>query len=298
MNGSSYAVVTPAHNEADHLPRLAEALARQTLRPAAWIIVDDSSTDATRASADRAAREASWIHVVTTPPSERTLVRGTPVVRAFHAGLDVLDQLFTHESMPDLVAKVDADVAFDPDYFARLSAAFAADERLGIASGSCYQLEGDEWRQFHGTGANVWGAARAYRWRCLEQILPLEPRMGWDGIDVAKANARGWRTATLLDLPFRHYRREASRESGRWRAWALQGDAAHYMGYRPTYVLARTSFRVRRDPAAVAMVWAYASAAARRAPRSDDAAMRSFLRRTQRMRELPARRREAYGEAR
>ena len=38
------------------------------------------------------------------------------------------------------------------------------------------------------TGSTVWGATRAYRWECLQQVLPLEERLGWDGIDEFKAN--------------------------------------------------------------------------------------------------------------
>ena len=146
---------------------------------------------------------------------------------AFHAGLAALAE------KPELVAKVDADISMDEDYFERLVGAFREDGTLGIASGTCYEHDGQEWRQRFVTGASVWGAARVYRWRCLEQILPLEQRMGWDGIDIVKANVRGWSTRTFLDLPFRHHRVEAVRERSRWHAWALQGEASHYMGVSP-----------------------------------------------------------------
>ena len=62
-----------------------------------------------------------------------------------------------------VIVKLDADVSFADDYFERLLSAFAADERLGIASGTAYELEEEEWRQRFSTGNAVWGAARAYR---------------------------------------------------------------------------------------------------------------------------------------
>jgi hypothetical protein len=140
----------------------------------------------------------------------------------------------------------------------------------------------------------VWGAARAYRWACLQQILPLEARMGWDGVDELKAGARGWRTETLRHLPFRHNRREGERDGARRRAfWAKSGGAAHYMGYRPSYVLARTLHHALRDRAALALLWAYAAASIRRDPRCPDADARAFLRNKQRLRHLPSRMREA-----
>ena len=55
-------------------------------------------------------------------------VRGGAIVRAFHAGLEAL------AGEADVVANLDADVSFEPDFFARLLAAFAGDPRLGIAS--------------------------------------------------------------------------------------------------------------------------------------------------------------------
>lgn len=288
----TYAVVTPARNEGENLPRLAESLASQSIIPVSWTVVDDASTDNTGETARGLARTHPWMRVVVADTSKRQLSadgRGAPIVAAFHAGLSAL------ESMPDVVAKVDADVSFGSDYFERLLERFVGDERLGIASGTCLEHDGREWRQRYVTGTNVWGAARAYRRGCLQEVLPLEERMGWDGIDVVKANARGWRTETVLDLPFRHHRLEAGRERNRWHAWVIQGDASHFMGYRFGYVVLRTGFRMRDDLAAAAMLWGFIAAKLRRAPTCTDSAVRAYVRRSQRMRELPRRRREALG---
>ena len=92
------------------------------------------------------------------------------------------------------MVKLDADISFANDYFERLLASFDDDPRLGIASGTCFEQRDGEWCERHVTADHVWGACRAYRAACLEQVSPLEERMGWDGIDVLKANARGWRT--------------------------------------------------------------------------------------------------------
>jgi poly-beta-1,6-N-acetyl-D-glucosamine synthase len=292
MEGLRYAVVTPARNEAAHLRRLAGSLTAQALKPVAWVIVDDGSTDETEALAEELEREHSWIRRVPagTGDSERIAPgRGAPVVAAFHAGLAALAE------KPELVAKVDADISMDEDYFERLVGAFREDGTLGIASGTCYEHDGREWRQRFVTGASVWGAARVYRWRCLDQVLPLEQRMGWDGIDIVKANVRGWSTRTFLDLPFRHHRVEAVRERSRWHAWALQGEASHYMGYRPSYVLARTLHQMRRDPAALAMLSSFLAAMARRSRTCPDPGVRRYVRSSQRLRTLPRRRREASG---
>jgi cellulose synthase/poly-beta-1,6-N-acetylglucosamine synthase-like glycosyltransferase len=223
-------------------------------------------------------------------PDRAGPTRAEAIVRAVQTGFDALPE------RSDLVVKLDADVTFEPEYFARLLSAFAADPTLGIASGTCYELSDGAWRQRHVTGDHVWGAARAYRRECLADILPLEPRLGWDGIDEVKAAARGWRTRTLLDLPFYHHRPEGAREGRRRRhAWARSGRAAHYLHYRVGYLVLRALHQARRDPAALALLWGFASAATRREPRCEDAFVRAYIRRQQGLRELPLRMREALG---
>ena len=60
MEDLGYAVVTPARNEAAHLRRLADSLTGQALKPDAWVIVDDRSTDGTEALA-AAARARAFV---------------------------------------------------------------------------------------------------------------------------------------------------------------------------------------------------------------------------------------------
>jgi glycosyltransferase involved in cell wall biosynthesis len=286
---STYSVVTAARNEAANLTRLADCLLTQNVLPAAWIIVDDDSTDDTAAVAQGLQARAETIHVVSLTAA-RTETRGAPVARAFQAGLQAL------RAPTDVVVKLDADVSFESNYFAVLLDAFAADASLGMASGSCYERQADgRWEQQQVTAASVWGATRAYRWACLQDVLPLEEFMGWDGIDQIKANVHGWTTTTLKALPFRHHRREGDRDGSRKRAWEAQGHAAYYVGYRWWYLLFRALHRARSEPAALAMLTTYSEDALRRAPRCADPAVRSHLRRSQSLSRLPARMREATG---
>ena len=109
---------------------------------------------------------------------------------------------------------------------------------------------------------SVWGATRAYRADCLQDVLAMEPCMGWDGLDELRAQLRGMRTQTFLDLPFRHHRPEGGRELSSLHQGEALGRASWYMGYRPTYLAMRALYRARREPAALAMLWGYAAAAA------------------------------------
>jgi glycosyltransferase involved in cell wall biosynthesis len=61
---TSILLITPARNEAEHLPALLVSVTAQTLRPACWVITDDNSTDATAALATAAALSRPWLKVI------------------------------------------------------------------------------------------------------------------------------------------------------------------------------------------------------------------------------------------
>ena len=284
----TYSIITPARDEAETLPRLADALRRQTVRPLRWVIVDGGSRDGTAEVAETIVAEYDWVRLLILPAGVRR-ERGAPIVQALHAGLDALDL------KPDVVVNVDADVTMGPDYFERLLGEFARNPSLGIASGSAWEVVDGAWRQRFVTGGTVWGATRAYRWACLQSVIPLEERHGWDGIDQLKARAGGWQTKTLTDLPFRHHRPEGAKDASRWAHWVVNGETAYFMGYRPWYLLARTLHHMRRGPSALGLVFGFLSAAARRSPRLDDSGARAILRSDQSLRSILQRRREALG---
>ncbi len=288
---SAYAIITPIRNEAETLARLVGTVAAQTWLPDTWLLVENGSTDGTPDVARELIREHPWIRLVEAPAREHR-ERGAPIVEAFHLGLAELGQL------PDAVAQLDADITLAPDYFERLGGELSGDERLGIVSGTCYELVGDEWTERYATGTYVWGAARLYRGSCLEQVLPLEPRTGWDAIDVAEANALGWTTAIFPDLPFYHHRPEGSRERTQWSSWAAQGRVSHFLGYRPSYLVVRALFRAPREPAALGLVAGYGGSILRRSPTCPRPEVRAWVREQQRLRHLVTRASEARGRDR
>ena len=285
----SYAIITPVRDEAENLPRLASSLAAQTVRPAAWYVVDNGSQDGTLELAQGLTAEHDWVHVLSIPGASAA-ERGAPIVRALHAAIGELSA-----DPPEVAVNVDADISMEPGYFEQLLARFEADPSLGIASGSGFELQGGAWRQRYVTGSTVWGASRAYRWECLQEILPFEERVAWDGIDEFKANARGWTTTAFEELPFRHHRKEGERDGSMWRGRCNQGHAAYYVGYRPWYLVLRSLWNARREPAALGMIWGYAVAACKREPRSSDQSARAYLRRQQSVRSLRLRSLEASG---
>jgi glycosyltransferase involved in cell wall biosynthesis len=251
----------------------------QHVRPVAWVIVENGSVDGTLDIARELERAHPWVRVLRTQPSDG-YDRTSAYMNAFHGGVDALD------GAGDVVVKLDADVSFEPDYFARLVEAFEQDPRLGIASGTLFEERGGTWREIVLLGDHCWGPTRAYRRSCLHVVLPLDDSIGYSVIDETRAHLAGFRTGTLRQLPFRHHRPEGAREGGGWREWSRQGSAAHYTGYRFSYCLARASYRALSDPAALALPAGYVLSRARRRPTYGERSVVDAVREQQRMRHI------------
>jgi glycosyltransferase involved in cell wall biosynthesis len=277
-----YAIITPARNERTNLERLAASVLAQTHLPESWIVVDDGSDDGTDVLAAQLAGEHGYIHLLAPEPAtDGALTEGRFEGRdliAFRRGTAALGEPV------DVVVKVDADTSFEPEYFKSLISRFEEEPALGIAGGSCYELEDGEWQRVKVAETHPRGASRAYRWECLQASLSLEPKMGWDGLDEVQASMNGYETRVFLDIGFRHHRPMGGRERGRLRAGSVLGRASWYMGYRPSYLLLRVLYRMRREPEAVAMLWGYTAAAVRRTPRCPDPRLIRHLREQQRLR--------------
>ena len=92
--------------------------------------MENGSTDDTTEVVRALAAERDWIQLLPIDPPARP-ARGFASTRAFNAGVEWagLDAEF--------ITNVDADVSFEPEYFAKLRDEFDRRPCLGIASGLC-----------------------------------------------------------------------------------------------------------------------------------------------------------------
>jgi poly-beta-1,6-N-acetyl-D-glucosamine synthase len=276
----SYAVITPVRDEADHFAQTAESMVAQTHRPLQWVVVDDGSTDGTRAIAERYALRHHWIQVIA-GESDHERARGAPIVRAFQRGLDALGQ------RPEVVVKLDGDLFLPPHYFEWVAATFARDPRAGIVGGVALIPDDGRWVPERGNILNVNGVAKAYRVACLDEIGGLRPSMGWDGIDEYGARARGWNARVPTELTLLHYRPRGSKQKPLKARWE-EGRGNAYMGYLPSWLFVRAAYRglVEKPPilGGLALLGGYTWARIRGLPQVDDDAAIAELRSEQRAR--------------
>jgi poly-beta-1,6-N-acetyl-D-glucosamine synthase len=238
-----YILVTAARNESEHIERLIRSVASQTILPVLWIIVSDASTDSTDEIVTKYAVRFSWIKLLRmTEPGERHFGRKA---LCFNAGWRHVGEIDF-----DVIANVDADVSFDPDYIAFLLSKFEGASRLGVAGtpycDGSYVTFGHRWADFK----YVSGQFQMFRRACLEDIggyLPVKEG-GIDTIAVMMAKAEGWETQTFVDRNFSHHRKMGT-WAGSSRGLAFrEGYRDYLLGNHPLWQFARSLFLMSQRP--------------------------------------------------
>jgi hypothetical protein len=284
-------VISPVHNEAAHIERIARALARQELPPARWIVLDDASSDDTEARLRALAPELPFLTVLSSaeaPDLERAPDRLAKAAapRAFNRALATVDwREYTH------VMKLDGDIELSPAYLRRLMARFAADPELGLACGDLYEEDADGTsRRLPIPPTHVHGAVKCYTSACFAAIGGVQNRLGWDTIDETYARMRGFRTRSFSDITAIHHRHLASAD-GVLRGRARHGECAWIAHFTFPWVAMRAVKVGRSRPRAIggaAFLYGYVRAAVRGVERVPDSEFRAFARRELRQRMLRA----------
>lgn len=272
-------VVSPTRNEEATLPRTVASMEAQTLRPLRWILVDDGSTDRTPDLMREAAARLPWVRVVTRPDRGFRKLGGG-VIEAFDAGRATID--VEH----DFIAKLDVDMEFEPTYFERILAKFAADPRLAAASGKVFRREDGRLIEEFIIDEMVAGQFKLYRREIFERIGGFVREVMWDGIDIHRVRMAGFRTQSFADPELRliHLRVMGSTDRSVYRGRLRWGRGQWFMGSSFPYVVASGLFRMRERPYVVGgllIIAGYLGGLLRRAPRYGEPEFRRELRRWQ-----------------
>jgi biofilm PGA synthesis N-glycosyltransferase PgaC len=237
MSLPSYVVVTPVRDEERFVGCTVDSMLGQTHKPLRWVVVNDGSTDRTREIVATKTDGLDWVSILDTGSERRDL--GSAEVVAFNRGLASIGDVPW-----EFVVKLDADVAFGPDYFAVLLDRMAREPSWGIVSGVYWeQRDGGAWEPVSMPNYHAAGACKVVRRACFEQIRGFATSKGWDTVDEIRANLRGWRTGHFEDLRFDHLKPEGS-AMGTLATHRFHGLIDYRIGASPVVELAKAAKRM------------------------------------------------------
>ena len=239
----TYVLVTPARNEARFIESTIKSVVAQTVRPLKWVIVSDGSTDGTDQIVSRYAVAYEWIELLRMP--ERAERHFAGKVFAFKAGKARVDDL-----PYDVIACLDADITFEPDYFAYLLGRLVVDPSLGVVGTPYVEETGESFDYKFTSIEHVSGACQVFRRECYEGIGGYVPvKVGTiDCIAVITARMRGWKTRTFTDKVSQHHRKVGTAQRGPTKANFYTGVMDYAMGNHPLWQLFRTTYQMTRKP--------------------------------------------------
>ncbi len=259
-----YVVITPARNEGRYIGRTLESMVSQTCPPMKWVIVSDGSSDNTDDVVNEYRKGRDWIELVRLPEQRDRSFAAK--VQGFESGFARVKQLPF-----DLVANLDADIEFGPDYFEFLLEKFAANPGLGV--GGTPFVEGDKHYDYEYSNIeHVSGACQVFRRQCFEDIGGYL-RIKGGGIDwtaVTTARMKGWQTRTFPEKTCLHLRPMGTGQRSPMSVNFHHGQRDYYLGGHPLWQVFRCAHQMTRRPylfGGLSLLVGYAWAAIRRVKR-------------------------------
>lgn len=240
---SRYVLLTAAKDEEACLGEVIELVARQTVLPCAWHIVDDGSTDRTAEIVRRYAK----VH-----PFIRLHGSGSRGGRNFGSQYKALQAAYQLARSTDFefVAVQDADQApAHADYYERLLNRLQREPSLGMTSGMVYERHRGGWRYRASNSRHATAGSVVFRRACFEAIggyTPLEYG-GSDWLAQLDAKMAGWSVSTVADLRILHYRPTSS-AGGLWRGRFREGLMDASFGTHPVFEILKCGRRALARP--------------------------------------------------
>ena len=214
----SYVLVTNIYNEEEHIPRLIENIANQTLRPECWVWIDDGSTDkGLNVAIENAKRRGLPIATFQLPP--KRMGKLDTIGRAWNKAHGYI----INNLSADYLSVADVDTEFPLDYFERMVEFMNQNPEVGVSSG---RIEGDP----HEVLRVPMGLGKMVRWKILQSFnkyWDLAP----DSFFNIKAQRLGYKMR-ILDIYVKSAAMTILSEKGRYR----YGRRSYYIGKHPILV--------------------------------------------------------------
>lgn len=190
-------VCFPARNEEEFLPRVLDALEKQSLKPLKVIIADDGSTDQTY----EIARAYSFVEVNKRTKRDFDVVGKIEMGDVWNSSIIPTKKIHEKEKI-DYVLFLGGDMVLPKNYIMDIVAKFEENPKLMIAAGT---MIGD--KAYKSTGFMIPGPGRVIRYSYWEKLGGKYPeKQGWEAFPVYMANMEGFTTQIFPDIEYRPLR--------------------------------------------------------------------------------------------
>jgi glycosyltransferase involved in cell wall biosynthesis len=242
----NYVIVTPARNEAQFIECTLKSVVAQTVRPMRWVIVSDGSTDRTDEIVSRYAGQYPWVELVQMPPRAERNFAGK--VLAFNAGYAKVRDLGYQ-----VIASLDGDISFEPDYFEFLLKKLTDDPQLGLTGTPFQELSGRKYDYRFVSVEHVSGACQLFRRECFEAIGGYVPVKGGsiDHIAVISSRMKGWKTRTWTEKVCIHHREIGTAQRNVVGSRFKYGIKDYRIGNHPLWEVFRAVYQIAQPPVCV-----------------------------------------------
>jgi poly-beta-1,6-N-acetyl-D-glucosamine synthase len=276
----NYTIISPVRNEEAYVASTIESVLNQTLKPSEWIIVNDGSTDGTRAIIEKYIALHPWIKLINLK-DRGYYYPGTGVVNTIKKGFEQIEN-----KNWEFLVKLDCDITVESIYFESIFNKFTENPKLGIASGAIFLTDGENETKEKSQYDHPWGASKIYRRQCFLEINGWKSIPGWDLADLLAAQMKGWQTRCFDEFKILHHRESGSRRSGITQGKFLLGRFLYRYGYNFFYTFFKGIYRIPERPfliGGISLIIGYLYAFVTKEERLFDKDMRKFLRKKQKV---------------
>jgi len=221
-----YILITPIKDEEKNLTELIQSVAGQTIKPIFWVIVDDGSTDRSPEIIEEAQKKYEWIQSIRLNGGVRD--SWLHLADVLKKGFDFCFEYCKNNGIDfDYVGTVDGDVILEEAYYENLLKKFEEKQRLGIASGRTWILDGNQMIYMKDY---LPGGVKVCRRKCFEDCGGIPLSSAWDTVLNTKAKLKGWDVRQFDEIRQFSVRFGCSAE-GLWKGYKEHGKSAYYLGF-------------------------------------------------------------------
>jgi len=238
-----YILITAAKDEEAFIGEIIQSVVRQTVKPLAWFIMDDGSTDQTASIVERFAADYPFIQLQT------ARARGGRNFGSQYTAIRAAYELAKSLEF-DFVAVQDADQATErEDYYESILSEFQKNPRLGVASGVIYERPHGHWEFRPENAEDAVAASAVFRRTAFDEVGGYTPfyYQGSDWLIQLKVRMAKWDLLTRPDLHILHYRPTSS-ANGIWRGRFHAGLSDASFGSHPIFEFLKCCRRVTTRP--------------------------------------------------